>query len=429
MKPPTQSVRQRPLSILHTADWHLGQTLSGFDRSIEHSAFLDWLLLQIESMQPDALLLAGDVFDSINPSAHAQRQYYNFLAQAHALCDTMNIIIVAGNHDAGARLEAPRVLLDSMRISVVGTVLRDEDGKINIGRLVVPVRDLNGKLQAIVAAIPFLRPSDVPFVDGAKDPYLDGIRELYQLATEQVCKYRQDHSANVPIIAMGHLHLDGGEESKDSERRLVIGGAEAVNVDLFSDKWAYVALGHLHKAQGFQNGRIRYSGSPLPLSFTEKSYTHQILELNFDGEKLSKVECLPVPRSVELLSVPASGYAPIGDVLRAITELELEEQPVAEMQPYLEVRVLDDHPDPARRRNVGKALEGKPVRLASIKVEYPSRTKCDDDEAGELPTHDLRSIQPEDVFLNAYQQQYGNQPSDALIACFREIMLQEMQKQ
>jgi exonuclease SbcD len=417
------------LVVIHTADWHLGQSFLGFNRDVEHSGFLEWLVSEIKERQPSLLLIAGDVFDTINPSATAQRLYYNFLANAHAVCKHLQTVIIAGNHDAGARLEAPQDLLDAMRISVVGTVVRDEEGEIDLRRFLIPVRDLNGNLQAIVVAVPFLRPSDVPLVTGAKDPYLDGIHELYRKASEQACKYREEHDAIVPIIAMGHLHLDGGFESKDSERRLIIGGAEAVNIDMLSDELAYVALGHLHKAQEFRAGLIRYSGSPLPLSFTEMPYSHQIVQIKFDGPNVLDFECILVPRSVEMLSIPATGYAPIGDVLTAISALELEDQPVAEKQPYLEVRVLDDHPDPARRRNIEKALEGKPVRLASIKVEYPSRAKCDDDEGGDSPTQDLRSIQPEDVFLNAYQQQYGNPPSNALIACFREILLQEVQKQ
>ena len=416
------------LVVLHTADWHLGQSFLGYNRDVEHSDFLEWLVSVVKERQPSLLLIAGDVFDTINPSATAQRMYYNFLANAHAVCKHLQTVIVAGNHDAGARLEAPQVLLDTMRISVVGTVVRDQDGEIDLQRFVIPIRDLNNRLQAIVIAIPFLRPSDVPLIRDANDPYLDGICELYRDVTKLACDYRDEHDSNVPIVAMGHLHLDGGVESKDSERRLVIGGAEAVNIDLFSDVLAYVALGHLHKAQEFRTGTIRYSGSPLPLSFTEMSYSHQVVQLKFDGQCLAEAECLPVPRTTEFLSVPASGYAPIDDVIRAIAELELKDELPPERHPYLEVRVLDEHPDPARRRNIEKALEGKPVRLASIKVEYPGRPKCAAGEAGELPVQDLRSIQPEDVFLNAYEQQYGNPPSDALIKCFREIMLQEAQK-
>ena len=92
------------LTVFHTADWHLGQSFCGFDRDFEHAAFLDWLLHELQSHQPDALLVAGDVFDSINPSALSQKRYFDFLASAHELLPALQIVITAGNHDAGARL-------------------------------------------------------------------------------------------------------------------------------------------------------------------------------------------------------------------------------------------------------------------------------------------------------------------------------------
>ncbi|MEZ6062985.1 MAG: exonuclease subunit SbcD [Planctomycetaceae bacterium] len=171
------------LKVLHTADWHLGQTFHGFDRDDEHGCFLKWLLGKLRDRRPDALIVAGDVFDTINPSAMAQRRLYSFLAAAHDAVPQLNIVLTAGNHDAGARLEAPRALLDSLNISVVGTVKRDDNGDINPQKLLVPLTDAAGNVKAIVMAVPFLRPSDVPLLPNADDAYLDGIRELYRMVT------------------------------------------------------------------------------------------------------------------------------------------------------------------------------------------------------------------------------------------------------
>lgn len=102
------------IRILHTADWHLGQVFHGYDRDYEHARFLDWLLVKIQEIQPDVLLLAGDVFDSINPSAIAQKRFYGFLAQAHTLLPTMQMLITAGNHDSAARLESPSPLFKEL---------------------------------------------------------------------------------------------------------------------------------------------------------------------------------------------------------------------------------------------------------------------------------------------------------------------------
>ena len=254
------------LTVFHTADWHLGQSFFGFDRDFEHAAFLEWLLQELQSQQPDAMLLAGDVFDTINPSAQSLRRYYDFLARAHALLPELQIVITAGNHDAGARLEAPSELLHSLNVSIVGTVSRDEQGTIDLRKFLVPLKNHAGNIEAIVLAVPFLRPSDVPLLTEAADPYLDGIRELYRQVTNAALQFKSEHCSNAAIIAMGHCHLTGGQESLDSERRLVIGGAEALNAETFAPEISYVALGHLHKPQHFCDGSIRYCGSPIPLS-------------------------------------------------------------------------------------------------------------------------------------------------------------------
>jgi exonuclease SbcD len=178
------------LTVFHTADWHLGQSFFGFDRDSEHTRFLEWLLAELHSQQPDALIIAGDVFDSINPSALSQKRYFNFLARAYAASPGLQIVITAGNHDAGARLEAPGELLNSLNVTVVGTVNRDDDGIIDFQKFLVPLKNSNGEIEAIVLAIPFLRPSDVPMIPDAADPYLDGIRELYRLTTEAALKMK-----------------------------------------------------------------------------------------------------------------------------------------------------------------------------------------------------------------------------------------------
>jgi exonuclease SbcD len=209
---------------------------------------------------------------------------------------------------------------------------------------------------------------------------------------------------------------------------LVIGGSEALSSDVFSDELAYVALGHLHLPQHFRDGQIHYSGSPLPLSFTEVNYPHQILRLKFDRSQLEAVDALLVPRSTQLLCVPADGHAPIEKVLSQLAELKVDCQLSPDEYPFLEVRVLEDQPDPTRRRKIDQALEGKCLRLASIKVDYPGRKTNQEPDAADENFRDLRSFQPEVVFLNAHQERYGSPANEAIVAAFREILLQESHK-
>jgi DNA repair protein SbcD/Mre11 len=434
-------------TVFHTADWHLGQSFFGYDRDYEHNHFLEWLLAELQTQKPDALIVAGDVFDSINPSAVAQKRYYNFLARAHSALPHLQMVITAGNHDAGARLESPAELLRSLNVTVVGTVSRNEVGDIDLQKFLVPLTDSHGTVQAIVLAVPYLRPSDVPLISGAADPYLDGIRELYRLITEAALEMKASLRLDVPLIAMGHCHLTGGEECLDSERRLVIGGAEALTVETFHHEIAYVALGHLHKAQQFHEGRIRYSGSPIPLSFAEMKYEHRIMRLTFAGPQLTAVEGVPIPRSAALVTVPETGYGTIDEVLALLQAWTMREeaedalrdqglsqspetncdlQTSSNPHPFLEVRVLEDRLDPTRRVRIEQALEGKPLRLASIKVENPARKNASLGASGESTMVDLKSINPEEIFLSAHQEKHGTPADEALVKAFREIVLQEL---
>ncbi len=415
------------LTVFHTADWHLGQSFFGFDRDFEHAAFLEWLLQELQSQQPDALLVAGDVFDSINPSAQSQKRYFDFLARAHELLPALQIVITAGNHDAGARLEAPSGLLNSLKVTVVGTVSRDEHGAIDFRKFLVPLKNRSGNIEAIALAIPFLRPSDVPLLTEASDPYLDGIRELYRQVTNAALQYKVDHCPNAALIAMGHCHLTGGQESLDSERRLVIGGAEALNADTFASEISYVALGHLHKPQHFREGSIRYCGSPIPLSFAETGYDHQVLRLAFANGKLNTIDALLILRTASLRTVPSHGAASIDEILLQLNALELDGSLPAEQHPFLEVRVLEDQPDPTRRKRIEEALDGKPIRLASIKVESAARRAESADAMIEETHFDLKTINPEEIFLSAHREKYGTAADEALINAFREILLQEVQ--
>jgi exonuclease SbcD len=414
------------MRLLHTSDWHLGQTLHNFDRTHEHGRFLDWLLDTLVTEQIDALLIAGDIFDNANPSAASQRQLYRFLQQARARAPQLDIVIIAGNHDSAGRLEAPGPLLEAHGTRVVGHVLRDDAGNIDLERLLVPLTGKDGAVGAWCVAIPFLRPGDVPRVaaDEAQaesgdpvDAYLAGIRQLYQQAYALA---RSKARAGQAILAMGHCHMVGGDASPDSERRIVIGGTEALPATMFDPGLAYAALGHLHLAQRVgRQEHLRYSGSPLPLSFAETGYTHQVLRIELDGERAAAIEPLPVPRAVELLRVPARP-APLPQVIAELVGLDLPDAPL-HAQPYLEVRVLLDGPEPSLRAQVEAALEGKPVRLAKIEPTRRVVTTAGLEPA--LSLDQLAQLQPDDIFQRLWQQRFGETAPDDQLAAFAELML------
>ena len=402
------------MRFLHTSDWHLGQTLHSFERFHEHQAFLDWLVDVIVAEQIDALLIAGDVYDNANPSATSQKQLYRFLRRAKSAAPHLNIVIIAGNHDSAGRLEAPAPLLEELDVSLVGHVVRDADGNIDYGRLVVPLKDRSGQEAAWCLAVPFLRPGDVPRMDGAADAYTEGIALLYRQALAHALDCRR---AGQAIIALGHCHMTGGAASEDSERRIVIGGSEALSAAMFGPEIAYAALGHLHLAQMVgRQAHLRYCGSPLPLSFSEVNYNHQVLRVDLDGERAGEILPLPVPRAVDLLRVPLKP-APVEDVLAALRALPPGGEGVP---PYLEVRVRLDAPEPGLRAKVEAALEGRHARLARIDTSLPLRGE---EEGAALSLDQLDQLQPDEIFRRLYRQKFDAEAPPEQLAAFTELML------
>lgn len=402
------------MRFLHTSDWHLGQTFHQFERDHEHQKFLAWLLDTLEQEAIDGLLVAGDIFDNANPSSAAQSMLYRFLMEAHRRMPQLNIVLTAGNHDSPARLEAPAPLLALFATQVVGLVDRD-DGTVSVERLIHPLRSADGRIAAWCIAMPFLRLADLPRVEGAKDPYMVGIEALYRQAFELASARRE---AGQAIIAMGHCHMTGSETSDDSERRIVIGGAEALPATIFDDAIAYVALGHLHLPQKIKGvATRRYSGSPLPMSFSEIHYPHQVLVVELDGESVREVREIRVPRTVDLLKVPESAR-PVDEVLAALASLNLEEKPEEEW-PYLQVQVQLSQPEPSLRAQVDAALAGRPVRLVGIKPTYPKTSE--QNSAAALSVDELHALAPSDFFERLYEHRFGEAPPAELMKAFSEL--------
>ena len=403
------------MKILHTSDWHLGQSLNQFDRSFEHTQFLEWLLNTLESEQIDALLIAGDVFDNTNPSAASQTQLYQFLTQARRRVPHLGIVMTAGNHDSPGRLEAPAPFLSLFDACVVGQIGRTTDG-VDFNRIVVPVKNHTGQVGAWCIAMPFLRPSDVPRIEGAADPYMAGIEALYARAYEFAVNKR---CAGQAIIALGHCHITGGKVSEDSERRIVIGGAEALSVNVFDPGIAYVALGHLHLAQKVGGDETRrYCGSPLPMSFSEMDYKHQVVMVELEGDKVTTTREIKIPRSVELLRVPKQA-APLTDVLAALEALNLPDVQ-QEQWPYLQVRVQLSQPEPGLRAQVEAALADKPVRL--VRIETTNVHTGSSTPMPEVSIDELSNLKPADYFEKLYQHRYGDAPPNEIMVAFTELL-------
>ena len=401
------------MKLLHTSDWHLGQSLNQYERVYEHAQFLSWLLDTLEAEQVDVLLIAGDVFDNTNPSSASQSQLYRFLTQARQRLPQLSVVMTAGNHDSPGRMEAPAPFLSLLDAHVVGQPGRSGEG-VELDRLVLPLKNRAGVIEAWCIAMPFLRPGDVPRVD-ADDPYQAGIAALYAQAYAHALAQRSPGQA---IIAMGHCHITGGQVSAESERPIVIGGSESLSVQVFDAGIAYVALGHLHLAQSVGGDATRrYCGSPLPLSFSEMGYSHQVVLVELAGEQVGSTRALPIPRSVDLLRVPRQP-APLEQVLSELQALKLPELPL-EQQPYLQVRVQLSQPEPGLRAQVEAALAAKPVRLVRIETSSLGREA---DASPALSMDELSTLTPVDYFERLYRHRFSEEAPAELMAAFTELV-------
>jgi exonuclease SbcD len=408
------------LRLFHTSDWHLGQNLHGQERDFEHACFLDWLLRQIKHEQPDVLLIAGDIFDTVNPPVKAQERLYDFIVSAHEQQPALTIVMIAGNHDSGSRIELPAPLMRRLRTHALGRVLWLDDGQLDAERLLLPLPDASGAIAGWCLALPFLRPAEVT---GAQlgDNYLRGIGQVHEWLIAAAEAKRQPGQA---LIAISHAHMAGGSVSEDSERSLIIGNAEALPASLFGPSISYVALGHLHKPQKV-NGeeRIRYSGSPIPLSFSEINYQHQILDIRLDGETLVSVEPRLIPRAVHLQRL---GPAPLVEVLTQLAQLpDIDLLAETQRQPWLEVRVCLDEPQPDLRQQVESALQGKAVRLVRIAAEYAGQGSREGrDDGAELI--ELDQLSPQELFSRAWRDSYGSEVDEQTLKDFA-LLLQDVQ--
>lgn len=428
------------MRILHTADWHLGHTLRDHSRQLEHEHFLGWLVDTVVEREVDAILIAGDVFDSANPPPPAWRLWFEFLGALKRRRPAVQVVVIAGNHDSPARLEAPRDLLAAFDVRVVGRVERTGDGRVRTDGLLVPLRGPDGEPAALCVAIPFLRASDVlafapvrsdvpaaarpdyvlprPGEVGG-DPLIDGMRVLHEQLFDAARARRVPGQA---LVAMAHGYLVGGVLSELSERKVLGGNQHALPVDLFPDDCAYVALGHLHRPQRVAGREhVRYCGSPIALSMPERVHAHHVVFVDLDGAELEKFWSLRVPRRVPLLRIPERGECEPEEAFAELEKLPPRDPATDDGErPLLEVGIRLAQPAPSIGERIAGICAEKEVRLARIEVVT---TGTGVDGPGDVgPQRELTALAPEELFRLRYAREHEGEIPEKLIAAFRELL-------
>ncbi len=288
------------MKVLHTSDWHIGRSLYGRKRYEEFDAFLTWLAETIQKNEIDALLVAGDIFDTSTPSNRAQELYYRFLCRV-AASSCRHVVVVAGNHDSPSFLNAPKELLKALDVHVVGSSTESPVDEVLV------LRNKQDAPELIVCAVPYLRDRDIRVAEAGESvedkerKLIDGICTHYAAVAALAEQKREELGVNIPIVAMGHLFTAGGQTvDGDGVRELYVGSLAHVTAGIFPASFDYLALGHLHVPQKVNGSEtIRYSGSPLPMGFGEAKQQKSVCQVVFDQD-----EGHSTAASVQLIDVP-----------------------------------------------------------------------------------------------------------------------------
>lgn len=405
----------RRMRLLHTSDWHLGQHFMGRSRQAEHQSLIDWLLVQVQTHAVDAVLIAGDIFDTGAPPSYARELYNQLIVGLHDAGAAL--LLLAGNHDSVSVLDESRELLAHLGAQVVSST-GDEARHV----VTLPLRGPARRPGCIVCALPFIRPRDVQQSQAgqsaqAKQQALQAAigstyQRVYAAALQRQQEMLDSLGERLPIIATGHLTTVGAS-SNESVREIYVGALEAFPTSAFPPV-CYLALGHIHKPQlvgGFDH--IRYSGSPLALGFDEARQSKQVLLVDLNADGLQAVTALPVPMFQPMASI-AGSLAQMPVLLESASARAHADRPV-----WLEVTVEEDDYLSDLTARVQAMAESLPVEILRIKRRRGQAAAQLSGQARES----LDELTPLDVFARRLAQEHLDPPlQSALTERYQRVL-------
>lgn len=397
-----------PLRIFHSADWHIGKGLGNIDRTDDFRVFFRDLLAMIAERQPDVLLISGDVFDTSMPANSAQRLYYDFMRSLEGT-SVRATIVTAGNHDSQRFLEAPRALLETLHCYVAGDTVESQT---------FVLRDDDGAPYLAVAAVPYLREGDVR--RGTMDDTDTDRAERFEAGVR--AHYDAVHSllidelkgACVPLVAMGHLFVTGSKmkpnsDPVESDGSVYVGTLRNVTADAFGDRWDYVALGHIHHGQEVKaKVPMRYSGSPVALSYSHMTYHHHIVEVTFDETGAMSVEELPVKQPRHFVQVKGTL-----DELKA----GIDKAGATYVMPFVEATLTSDECLPDLSNELTTYGETRGVIVTAVRNEALAARYAQINE--EAP--DLSDLTPDAVFKAYLRENFDEEVAKARFDLFADL--------
>ena len=377
------------MKIVHTSDWHLGHSLYGYNREMEQASMLRQIEDIVRDETPDALVVSGDIYHTGQPSASIQKMFTEAVMRIHAACPDVTIVITAGNHDSASRHEITKALWSTQNVFMVGSIDKDD--------ICSQIVELPGK--GFIIAVPYINERSIP--EGFWQSLLDEVAGK--------------NPGGLPVVLMAHLTVSGSDfRGHDDARDYSVGGIDSIELHDLGAGYDYVALGHIHHAQTLEGseGRVRYSGTPVPVSFDE-TYPHSVsvveIEAHGDAPKLREVE---IKNPLPLVNLPSEGFAPWAEAK------ELAKQFPKDFPAYirLNVEVEDTLPPEANAEIRSILAEGK-----GLFCHLNSRRKRDEaTERKTLSVSEFRAMEPMEV-ARLFAEDSGRGFDDELEALFKEV--------
>lgn len=369
------------MKILHTSDWHLGQTLYGYDRKKDHIHFLSQLKNIIEEEKPDALLVSGDIYDVSNPPTNIVSIFNEFILGLRREFPDMAIIITAGNHDSAAKIEVYREVWKELGIDVIGKIERN-GGEYTFKKSIIEIKD-----KGLVVAIPFVNRAYMRFGNDEKIPEKDFFSQV-------AAEVQNNNLKDLPVVLMAHLTVNGSDT--EGHKMSVIGNVNAVSEAILDKIFDYIALGHIHKPQKIDSeGRIRYSGSPLAVNFDEQ-YQHSVSIVDVAKG------CHPLTREIiieplrPLITYPQEPVS-FSKAIKMLNKFPNEKECFLR----LNVAQEDDLPSDCEEQ-AAAAVKDKECKYCTIRYNRPNN-RNNDSEIYNLRLNDFIDVKPTDVAVTFFK--------------------------
>lgn len=396
------------MKLLHTSDWHLGQQFMGKSRDAEHQQFLAWLIQQIDVKKPDALIVAGDIFDTTTPPSYARRRFHDFLEN---LIDSpvTSVVIIAGNHDSVAVLNESAKLLRKLNVYVIAEFdcqrflnASEEQEQQYLNNILIPVFSATNVNQTVgfICALPYLRSRDL-LASQAEESITDKTSRIQQAIVQTYEKafaisremMAAQNMAELPLVMTGHLTTLGSSVT-ESVREIYVGNLEGLATSNFPPA-DYIALGHIHKRQpASQRQHIHYSGSPIPLSFDEAAQQKSLLDVSVkrDGDaRVTQVENIDIPSWQTLKQI----RGPLAELENTLHELkaQLAQAEIPQQAIWLQIDIEGSQVFDNLYEHLQGIVDGCPIEILRIR-----RVKQQHTSQSTLKEVHLQELTPNEVF-------------------------------